>query len=205
MSRDPHTPQTDPASDATPDTGHNYDGIREYDNPLPGWWVWIFWITIIWGFIYIFFAFLPPKMFSGETSLETEKAEMTARVFGALPDLQLDDATILEYSQKPEWTAIGRSMFQANCVSCHASDGQGSVGPNLTDNAYINVKTPADIADVIANGRKNGAMPAWGKFFEKKEQVMLAAYVASLRGENRPGKAAEGEVPAMPWGKSAGK
>ncbi len=189
--------------DTTPDTGHAYDGIREYDNPLPGWWVWIFWITIFWSAGYLFLALLPPKIFSGETSLAVEKQEINQRLFGNLPELKMDDATVLEYSKDPKWTAIGRSVFTSNCTQCHGSEAQGMVGsgPNLTDNFYIHVKTPADICDVIAKGRKNGAMPTWEKTIERNKLVMLAAYVASLRGENRPGKPAEGEIPAMKWGK----
>ncbi len=188
--------------DSTPDTGHEYDGIREYDNPLPGWWVWIFWITIIWSAGYLFLAFLPPKIFSGETSLVVEKQEINNRLFGSLGELTMDDATILEYSKDPKWTVIGRNVFSANCVACHGTEAQGMVGsgPNLTDDAYLHVKTPADIADVIAKGRKNGAMPPWEKTIERNKLVMLAAYVTSLRGKNVPGKPAEGTAPVMEWG-----
>lgn len=200
MSHEPRKPE----GSETPDTGHAYDGIREYDNPLPGWWVWIFWGTIIWSAFYLFFALLPPKMLSGQAMLAADQEEANLRLFGALPDdLKLDDATIVKYAQDEKWTRIGRSIFQSKCVSCHGMNAQGDAGPNLTDDYYIHVKTPADICDVIDKGRKNGAMPAWGAFLKKNEILVVASYVASLRGTNVPGKAHEGEVPVMPWGKVA--
>lgn len=201
MSRD-----SNHSSDSTPDTGHSYDGIREYDNPLPGWWVAIFWASIIGGAGYLFLAFLPPALFSGPTQLAAEQAAADARLFGALPpDLKADDATVLKFSQDEKWIGIGRSIFGTNCVTCHGDKAQGGAGPNLTDDAYIYAKTPADIADVIAKGRKSGAMPAWAGSLSNNQILMVTAYVASLRGTNQPGKAPEGAVPDTAWGQSAKK
>jgi len=98
----------------------------------------------------------------------------------------------------PQWMSYGQSVFSANCANCHGSAGGGGVGPNLTDEAYLNVKTITDIHTVIDQGANNGAMPAWGKRLHPNEIVLLSSYVASLRGKNLPGKGVEGEV-IPPW------
>ena len=86
----------------------------------------------------------------------------------------------------------GAAIFATNCVACHNKDGSGLIGPNLTDDYYINVQKIADIPDVITKGRKNGAMPAWGNRLSHNDIVTVAAYVASLRGQNKPGRPHEG-------------
>jgi cytochrome c oxidase cbb3-type subunit 3 len=81
----------------------------------------------------------------------------------------------------PKLMGVAASKFQGNCATCHARDGGGINGVNLTDNFYKNVKVMPDIFTVIVNGAAGGAMPAQSAY-SKNEQVLLAAYVASLRG-----------------------
>ena len=83
-------------------------------------------------------------------------------------------------------------------AACHGLDGAGLTGPNLTDESYIHVKTIGDFMDVISKGRNNGAMPAWENRLEPRQIALLASYVASLRGKNRPGREAQGTAIA-PW------
>jgi cytochrome c oxidase cbb3-type subunit 3 len=76
----------------------------------------------------------------------------------------------------------GQNMFKANCATCHAPDGGGKTGPNLTDDFYINVRKPEDIFTVLRDGVEAKGMPKWGKRFSEPQLVLLSAYVAGLRG-----------------------
>jgi cytochrome c553 len=88
------------------------------------------------------------------------------------------------------------AIFASNCVACHNRDGSGlpNLGVNLTDDYYINIVKIADIADVVTNGRKNGAMPTWRGRLSPNEIVQVSAYVASLRGQNKPGRPHDGNL-----------
>jgi cytochrome c oxidase cbb3-type subunit 3 len=89
---------------------------------------------------------------------------------------------------------VGGAIFQGNCAACHGLDGAGLTGPNLTDNYYLHVQKIGDFVDVISKGRNNGAMPAWENRLEPRQVALLATYVASLRGKNRPGREPQGTV-----------
>ena len=94
------------------------------------------------------------------------------------------------------------SVFLTNCQSCHGPDGGGVVGPNLTDDYYKNVKQITDIAEVIKNGAAGGSMPAWKTRLHPNEVVLMAAYVAGLRGKTAAsGRGPEGEK-IEPWPKA---
>jgi len=178
---------------------HEFDGIQEYDNPTPGWWYLIFFAT----FVFSIWYFLYYHMSTISTPVAVEYQDATAddmkKRFAEIGDLKPDAATVVRFMNEPGWLQFGASIFKTNCVSCHAANGQGQVGPNLTDDAYKNVTKIDDIPQVIANGAANGAMPAWKTRMHPNEVVLVASYVASLRGKNLPGpRGAEGTV-IPPW------
>jgi len=178
---------------------HEFDGIQEYDNPTPGWWYLIFFAT----FVFSIWYFLYYHMSTISTPVAVEYQDATAddmkKRFAEIGDLKADAATVVRFMNEPGWLQFGASIFKTNCVSCHAANGQGQVGPNLTDDAYKNVTKIDDIPQVIANGAANGAMPAWKTRMHPNEVVLVASYVASLRGKNLPGpRGAEGTV-IPPW------
>ncbi|MBP1685858.1 MAG: cytochrome c oxidase (chain cbb3-type) [Deltaproteobacteria bacterium] len=178
---------------------HEFDGIQEYDNPTPGWWYLIFFAT----FVFSLWYFLYYHMSTISTPVAVEYQDATAddmkKRFAEIGDLKPDAATVVRFMNEPGWLQFGASIFKTNCVSCHAANGQGQVGPNLTDDAYKNVTKIDDIPQVIANGAANGAMPAWKTRMHPNEVVLVASYVASLRGKNLPGpRGAEGTV-IPPW------
>ncbi len=107
-------------------------------------------------------------------------------------------ATILKYKDDADWMLYANSVFLTNCQSCHGPDGSGVVGPNLTDDFYKNVKKITDIAEVINNGAAGGSMPAWRTRLHPNEVILMAAYVAGLRGKNLKGRGPEGEK-IDPW------
>ena len=180
---------------------HNYDGIQEYDNPTPGWWWWIFHGTFIFSVAYfVFFTFSPISWTNAEEHQSAIAANLKLQ-FGEIGDLKSDAPTILKYMHDEKWLAVGKTTFAARCVSCHGANGEGLVGPNMTDDNYKNIKAIDDIARVIANGAANGAMPAWKTQLHPNEIVLTASYIASLRGKNLPGpRGPEGDV-IPPWPK----
>jgi len=178
---------------------HNYDGIQEYDNPTPGWWHLLFLGSVAFSLVYAaVYHFDGPGRTPFQKLAAAESAYYEA-LFGEIGELENDPHTLLELGQDERWTTVGRALFVKNCAQCHNADGGGLNGPNLTDDAYINVKSITDIYDVITNGVGAKGMPAWGALLKQNERVLVAAYVASLRGRTAPGgKAPEGE-PAAPW------
>lgn len=182
-----------------PLTDHSYDGILEYDNPLPGWWKFLFWASIVFAPFYWIYFHLNVEGRSIHNEYDQHMASMFELRFEEIGELQADQETILKYMNDSKWLAVGRVVYQTNCVSCHGSDAGGSVGPNLTDDHWKNVKKVEDIAKVISDGAANGSMPAWGKRLSHQNQIVLtAAYVASLRQNPVQGKQPEGNV-IPPW------
>ena len=178
-------------------TGHVYDGIQEFDNPLPGWWTFLFWFSVVFAPVYYFFFHCGIEGRSIHEQYNAHMASVFELRFAEIGELTADRETILKYmNDEPEWLAVGKAVYQTNCVSCHGADGSGVVGPNLTDDHWKNVRNVEGIAKVIENGAANGAMPAWKNRLSHQNQIVLtAAYVASLRANPVKGtKPPEGNV-----------
>lgn len=177
---------------------HSYDDIQEYDNPLPGWWKWLFVGSIVFSVYYLMFYHMGVPGRSVHEEYDVAVADNLRLQFAEIGVLEPDPATISKYVHDQKWLLVGQSVFKSNCVSCHGSEGQGLVGPNLTDEFYKNVVRIEDIAKVVSEGAAGQAMPAWKNRLHPNELVLVSSYVASLRGKNVPGKAAEGKEIA-PW------
>lgn len=178
---------------------HEYDGIREYDNPTPGWWHFIFMTTVLFSFLYLFFFHMSPLSWSVHDQWRSAQVAEYERIFGEIGDLNADEQTVVDMMQNAQMMAVARGMFEGNCASCHAKNGGGINGANLTDDVYLNVKSIMDVYTVITDGAKFGAMPAWGERLNQNERVLLSSFVANLRGTNAPGgRGPEGE-PIAAW------
>jgi cytochrome c oxidase cbb3-type subunit 3 len=177
---------------------HEHDGIREYDNPLPAWWTWLFILSVVFSVVYVGWYHLGvgPSIHDG---YESEVATYYEHQLARLGLQQADDATIIRLMNDESMMGALSGMFQSNCAQCHRADGGGSIGPNLTDDSFKNVKTPADLYTVITNGVAGTAMTSWENRLREPQRILLAAYVGSLRGSNPPNaKAPEGSrIP--PW------
>ncbi|MBN8645141.1 MAG: c-type cytochrome [Planctomycetes bacterium] len=174
---------------------HAVDGIREYDNPTPGWWHLLFWGTIIFSAVYGAFFHFSEFAWDERDTHTREQSAYYARLFGALGDLEGDDATIAGLMSEEKWLKVGHSVYARNCAQCHGAEGGGINGPNMTDDAYKNVKTLADVYKIVSEGVVEKGMPAWNNRLQKNERVVVAAFVASLRGKAAAGgKPPEGEV-----------
>ena len=169
-----------------PQTTHTWDeDLTEYNNPLPRWWMWLFWITIVFGFVYL--ALYPGLgsyagiwKWTQVGQLEQESARHEAQ-FGPIYDryAKMEVAALV---QEPAALAIGQKLFLNNCAQCHASDGAGSRGfPNLTDRDWQWGGTPVAIKTTIAEGRM-GVMPPFGPALGEQGAKDVAHYVMSLSG-----------------------
>lgn len=180
-----------------PMTDHEYDGIREFDNPTPGWWHWLFGASIVFSVLYLAFFHFSVAGWTVEDAWSNDQRAEFVRVFGSVGQLKTDDRSILKQMENPQFMTIAKAAFVGNCSACHAKDGGGLVGVNLCDDNFKNVKSVSDIFKVITDGANAGAMPAWKRTFSDNERVILAAYVASLRG-TQPGNPKAAEGPAIP-------
>lgn len=181
-------------------TGHEYDGIQEFDNPLPGWWKWLFAATVAFSFPYWGYYHFGA---SGRTVIDAHavaEAEVGRLLVAEMGELKPDRATLVSLMNKDVGVSVGSSIYKSNCTQCHGKDGEGIVGPNLTDDHYKNIREIDDILNVINNGAAGGAMPAWLNRLGETERILVSAYVAHLRGSQPAGtgKAPEGRV-IDPW------
>ncbi|MDE2416536.1 MAG: cytochrome-c oxidase, cbb3-type subunit III [Burkholderiales bacterium] len=168
-------------------TGHVWDGdLREMNNPLPRWWVWLFVITIVFAVAYLAmypgFGSSPGKLgwtSAGQLQAEVDKGNAeTAPIYAKFSAMKIEDV-----SKDPQAQAIGERLFMNNCSQCHASDARGGNGfPNLTDNDWLHGGTPEKIVESITKGRI-GQMPPMAAAVGTSDDVKnVANYVLSLSG-----------------------
>ncbi|MEM9826430.1 MAG: cbb3-type cytochrome c oxidase N-terminal domain-containing protein [Planctomycetota bacterium] len=183
-----------------PLTGHSYDGIQEFDNPMPGWWKNLFLLTIVFAIPYLMYYHSGVDSRSLSSSYDAKLAANMELQFAEIGDLTASGDSILKFMGKPSWVKFGGAVFKTNCISCHGQDGGGLVGPNLCDEHFKNIRNLDDFIKVMENGAGGGAMPAWKNRLSTNEIVLVSAYVASLRGSNPANpKAPLGNViPAWP-------
>lgn len=172
---------------------HEYDGIREYDNPLPGWWKTLFWVTILFALPYTFY-YHGAEGRSLADEYDAEVAAFAESLLQTYGQLEPDAATIMKFTDDDVAMAGMGSLFKSKCAQCHRADGSGNVGPNLTDDHWINVKKVSDIFDVLTAGVPLKGMPAWGDQLTDTQRVLLSSYVARLRRSPVAGKAPQGDA-----------
>jgi cytochrome c oxidase cbb3-type subunit 3 len=172
---------------------HEYDGIREYDNPLPGWWVAIFWATFVFSIAYAVWYHVSPHGESVAAAYDTEmRVAREERAKQSLKEAP-SEAVLGKLMVDGELMRDAKVTFGQRCAQCHAAEGQGLIGPNLTDEHVIHGDgSVMAIYDVVSRGVPNKGMPAWELQLQPIEVRKLSAFVATLRGKNLPGKAPEG-------------
>lgn len=175
---------------------HNYDGIRELDNNLPPWWVYMFYATIVFGIGY----FVYYEVFDGPNQideLETEIAQAKIDIAEFKKNNKdLIDATTVEFLDSPSDLAAGKAIYTDNCVACHKDNGGGGIGPNLTDDYWILGGGIKNIYNTISEGGRAGkGMIAWKSDLKPSEMAQVSSYVMTLHGNNpADGKEPEGEI-----------
>ena len=186
--------------------GHAYDGIQEYDNPLPGWWVWIFVATIVFSAAYWgYYQLGPGPSVVAEYEAEARIASEQAAALAAKAGVQSDE-TIAAVARDTGAMAKAKETFVARCAVCHGPQGQGLIGPNLTDEYWLHGGRPTDIFRIITDGEVEKGMVSWKAVLSSEEIRALAAYIGTLRGSNPPNpKAPQGDRVAAPGAGPAGR
>jgi len=161
---------------------HDYDGIRELDNSLPPWWKYGFYLTILISIVYIWYYHAGGNGPSSEQEYiaavqkgEEEKAAYLAKTAGNIDENNVKMAGVAGIDE-------GKSLFTKNCAACHASDGGGLVGPNLTDDYWLHGGSIQSVFKSIKYGWQDKGMKSWKDDFSPKQLQSLASFVRSLHG-----------------------
>ena len=165
---------------------HEADGIKELDNNLPAWWVWLFYLCVIWGIAYLGYYHVLAKGDLQKAEYDKEMAAGNAIKGAALAKFE-GAMNAAEPSKKPEDIDHGRQLFATYCSPCHRTDAGGLVGPNLCDDYWIHGPKFADNVKVIWNGVPDKGMLAWKEQGFKPSDILdVASYIYTLRGSNPP-------------------
>ncbi|MCV6595463.1 MAG: cytochrome-c oxidase, cbb3-type subunit III [Mangrovicoccus sp.] len=193
-----------------PTTGHSWDGIEEYDNPMPRWWLIVFYLCIIWGLGYTVFYPAWPMVNSATSGIlgwstrgqvaDEIDAQLTAN---AAVTEKLATVELASIAENPELNQFavnsGAAVFRTWCSQCHGSGAAGAVGfPNLLDDSWLWGGSLEEIHYTITNGIRNevsedahySEMPAFGDILEESEIVQVVNYVMSLSGDPQDAEAA---------------
>ena len=171
---------------------HNYDGIKELDNNLPTWWLYLFFITIVFAVVY--FGYF--QIFGyGDTQLQ----EYDKSIIAANEEMKLHASKVDENSANaltdPVAIEAGKTIFMENCAACHGKAGQGTVGPNLTDNYWLHGGDIKSVFKTIKYGVPAKGMISWQSQISPVQIQQVASYILTLKGTNPPdAKAPQGEL-----------
>lgn len=175
---------------------HDYDGIKELDNVLPPWWVYLFYATIFFSVVYLI-RFHIVKEYDQDSEFATEMAIAQAEVAKyktIAPDVTNVDNVVLITDAAD--LAKGKALYESSCAACHRADGGGGIGPNLTDDHWILGGGIKNVFNTIMEGGREGkGMVPWKATIKPADIQKIASYVLSLSGTNPAGaKAAEGDL-----------
>lgn len=175
---------------------HNYDGIKELDNSLPPWWVYMFYATIIFAVVYL----VRFEVFDGDNQV-TEYNNAVAEARADLDKYKetatdLVDASTVTLLTDEKDLKRGKAIYNLNCAACHTADGGGSIGPNLVDEYWILGGGIKNVFTTISNGGRDGkGMVAWNKILKPVDIAKVSSYILSLQGTTPANpKKAEGEI-----------
>ncbi len=148
------------------------DGIEEYDNPLPAWWLGLFYVTIVYAVVYATdYHFVSQRSQTKSYDAEIAGAPMPTAVAIAAPA-----------SVTPELVAAGKAVYDANCVACHGPELKGGVGPDLTDATWVHGGTLNDITTTVTKGVPEKGMLTWGPILGPEKVAQVSAFVHQAGG-----------------------
>lgn len=177
---------------------HEYDGIREYDNRLPKWWQYTLYGAIVFSVVYwlVFHTFrgvpLPEARYEQEMTraAEVQLAKMAGQ--------ELTNDALQLMATIPDRVSGGQQIFNQFCVVCHGPNGEGSVGPNLTDEYWLHGAEPLQIHNTVTRGVPDKGMAAWGSQLGPVRVQQVVAYVLTIKDKHLPGKPPQGERVGTP-------
>ena len=173
---------------------HNYDGIQEYDNPLPRWWLALFWATIIFTPLYILYFHFG----GGMLEIERYDQEMIAFYDKQAEQLlalgEITEQTLVDLTADPSMMNGGKKIYQAKCATCHGMFGEGGIGPNLTDEYWIHGGQFMDVYKTVREGVPAKGMLAWERQLRPAELMAVSSFVGTMLGTDPPNpKAPQGD------------
>ncbi|MBF2055016.1 MAG: c-type cytochrome [Candidatus Sericytochromatia bacterium] len=183
---DPHVRRMDEILNE-PVLDHEYDGIEELDNPLPGWWLMTFYGAIAFAVVYFTVHSIIGDNRLAErdyqqqwAAIEAQQAEqLAAQKAGLDPEALAAEVVSM--------AAAGKPIYDSRCAACHGGAGEGLIGPNLTDDSWIHGDgTAVPVYEVIRDGVNANGMPPWGALLSEDELKQVTGYVLSLQGSNPP-------------------
>ena len=175
---------------------HNYDGIRELDNTLPPWWVYMFYATIVFAAIYLVrYEVFGDANQAQEYEIAVAEAKAELEVYKKTAK-GLVDANTVELLTEPGDLSAGKAIFTTNCVACHKADGGGGIGPNLTDSYWILGGGIKNVFNTISEGGRAGkGMVSWKSELSPLERAQVGSYLLGFQGTTpAEPKAAEGDL-----------
>ncbi len=175
---------------------HDADGIQEYDNPSPPWLIYLFYGTILFAVIYVIYYLFNMGPSAQEAYL-LESKDLEAQWAAYYEENPIEPPTTEELvaaAQNPQMIEDGKLQYQKSCASCHGDQGQGLIGPNLTDDRWLHGGKMTEIYSTLITGVSGKGMPPWGRALAPEKISALTAYVRTLQGTNPPNaKPPEGE------------
>jgi cytochrome c oxidase cbb3-type subunit 3 len=166
---------------------HDYDGIQEYDNPMPRWWLYIFYASILYAVLYVLNV---PGVGPGAGRLaDYQRAMAVADSLVAKNDplRSVTEASLLAVAADPAQHTLGQATFASTCSPCHRADAGGNIGPNLTDAWWLHGGKPMEILKTVNEGVLAKGMPAWGKMLKPAQLLAVVGYVTTLSGSHPKG------------------
>jgi len=170
---------------------HEVDGIQEYDNKLPNWWLYTLYGAIAFAAVY---WFVYENARYADNPSDAYRSLMERNAAAEASKIKVGEATpeaLASLAKDPSALALGKQVFASTCAQCHRADGGGNVGPNLTDDFWLHGNAPENVYKTIAFGVPDKGMPAWQRQLGALKTQAVTAYVLNLRGTNVPG----GKVP----------
>ena len=163
----------------------DYDGIKELDNPTPGWFMGLFYVTIAFavGYLMIYHVFKTAPLQDEEYKIEMADAAKAKAQYLAKAGDKVDENTV-KLSADAAVLADGKTIFTSRCAACHGDHGQGMVGPNLTDDYWLHGNKINDVFKTIKYGVQSKGMPTWESLLTAKQIASVANYVKSIHGTN---------------------
>jgi cytochrome c oxidase cbb3-type subunit III len=181
------TKTLDVDSEMEEDMGHDYDGIRELNNPTPPWWRWSFYCSIVFAVVYLWrfqIAHSAPSQLEELAIAEADAAAAKEEYLkNAANNIDENTVTLLTGSDD---IAGGQKLFSTSCAPCHGAQGQGVVGPNLTDDYWLHGGQVKAVFTTIKYGVPEKGMKSWKDDFSPKQLAQLTSYIKSIRGSNPP-------------------
>ena len=168
---------------------HEYDGIQELDNPLPGWWLMTFYLSIVFaiGYVLFYYAFGGPNS-DQELAASMEKIELRRAEVAKDGGEEKDERKLIAMSTDSSKIEAGQKEFLVKCMACHGNLGQGLIGPNLTDEYWIHGDgSIIQIMEVVNKGIPEKGMPPWEGLIPPEMIENVVFYIVSIKGTNPPG------------------